>query len=208
MKNIKHKLISVAFIALALTSTGCNSETIAKQGIHYSVLPTLSYSIPEVVEIFALSCTHCRMMEELIHNIEYKSESDIQKMHCVYNEKTLNEAYLYYSAAIQTKDQPSRILMDALFAFIQHDVASMGDHEIEHKMTEIFHTYNLHPPKDLSDEETKKVAKLVERDRQLMKDLNLAAVPAIIVKGKYLINMREHKDLNALALTIKELKAI
>ncbi|CAG23827.1 thiol:disulfide interchange protein DsbA/DsbL [Photobacterium profundum] len=208
MKTVKKKCISIAFAILSLLSAGCNSDTIAKQGIHYTILPPISYELPEVVEIFSLSCTHCRMMEEIMHSLEIKSESDIQKMHCVFNKRTSTEAYLYYSAAIQTEDQPSRLLMDQLFAFIQHDAEGLSGLQVESKIRDIFHTYNLQAPEDLTAEQFEKISELVERDRQIMKELNLGSVPAIVVNGKYLINMNEHVNLDAVALTIKELKTI
>ncbi len=92
-------LIFIFAAVIPFLTSACNEQSVDSN--KFTAVASIEMPMPDVVEVFALSCGHCRNIEKMLTQLEQKADISIHKMHAVFNENTANEAYLYYSGDIQ-----------------------------------------------------------------------------------------------------------
>ncbi len=200
------KSIVPLFIAL-LTLVGCNDASIPKEGNKYKVVAEATDAAP-VVEVFSLACGHCRSMETMIPEIKKIAGVEIDKVHVTFNQSAQVAAYIFYTAAIQTNGAPEAALMEALFAYVQDTDDTVTEEERKSQLTNIFKTYNLASPYELTEEQHKQVYQKLSEAEQLVSSAEIASVPAFLVQGKYLVESNAHESLEDMANTISYLSKL
>lgn len=201
------KSIIPLFIAL-LALTGCNDASTPKEGDKYKVVTETAIETSPVVEVFSLACGHCRNMEMMLPEIKKMAGVEIDKVHVTFNQSAQVAAYIFYTAAIQTEGMPAPELMEALFAYVQDTDDNATEEERKSQLTEIFKTYNLASPYELTEEQHKQVYQKLSDAEQLVANAQIASVPAFLVKGKYLVESSAHESLEDMANTIRYLSAL
>jgi len=200
------KSIVPLFIAL-LTLVGCNDASIPKEGNKYKVVAEATDAAP-VVEVFSLACGHCRNMETMIPEIKKIAGVEIDKVHVTFNQSAQVAAYIFYTAAIQTNGAPEPALMEALFAYVQDTGDTVTEEERKSQLTNIFKTYNLASPYELTEEQHKQIYQKLSEAEQLVSSAEIASVPAFLVQGKYLVESSAHESLEDMANTISYLSKL
>lgn len=202
MKNrFKFTLIAL----LALLTIACGEQGVSAD--KYTTIEGVSTVQPDVVEIFSLGCGHCRSLENVLIKVEANSDIKINKTHVVFNESTLRYAYLYYAAEIQFSGHNSDFakFTGELFALIQADFQNANPEQKRELLSKLFKQYQLIEPQSLTEEHYIKIQKLAASAEKLGAEINLSSVPAILVKGKYLLDMNKHNNSNDLIKTINYL---
>ncbi|WP_028862709.1 thioredoxin domain-containing protein [Psychromonas aquimarina] len=197
-------ILLIAAVIPFLTSA-CNEQTIDSS--KFTTVDSIEMPLPDVVEIFALSCGHCRNIEKMLRELEQKAGISIHKMHAVFNERTANEAYLYYSADIQLPPvQKQRAeFTEHLFDLIQSPASAQFSNGRELYLKELFQLYDITNPEQLTQEQHEKIISLSRQSQDLVNAVRLSAVPTLIIKGKYIINLGAHRSLDDLQKTISYL---
>ncbi len=199
MKSI-FKPVFLLFVAV-FTLAGC-SDNNPTEGKEYTIIPTPMADAPAVVEIFSLSCDHCRSMESMIPAIEAMTKIDTAKIHVTFNESAQRSAYIYYTAAIQSNGKPSEEMMQDLFAYVQDGPSDLTPEQTKEALITLFKKYQLKSPIDLDEAQHEAVYQQMVTAETFVNNTQLASVPAFLVKGKYLINSSAHETLEDLAATI------
>ncbi|GHA42921.1 thiol:disulfide interchange protein DsbA/DsbL [Photobacterium aphoticum] len=202
--NKRIKFLAPAALLLAMLA-GCTDNNVPKEGTEYTVVPTPTKNVDNVVEVFSLGCGHCRSMETMLPAIKKLADVDVQQMHVTFNKSAELAAYIYYTAAIQTNGKPSPELKEALFSFVQDQSADMSEEDRQAKLNEIFAQYGLISPYALSEAQREQVFKLLTESRELETNAEITSVPSFLIQGKYLVNNAEHESLEDLANTIQYL---
>ncbi|EAR55420.1 hypothetical disulfide oxidoreductase [Photobacterium sp. SKA34] len=205
MKRIYQSFFVVLLAALTLTA--CSDSKTPQEGDKYSVIPTPMPNMPAVTEIFALSCGHCRNMEGLLPEIQKLSDTkDINQVHVIFNESAQKAAFIFYAAMIQTNNEPSHKLVEALFSFVQDSPKDLTDAQRKAALAKIFHDNGLKSPSELTKEQQAEIFKLFQQSEDIVRNAALQAVPAFLINGKYLVNTSSHDSLQDMANTITYLK--
>lgn len=110
------KTISKGFavIAAMMALSACDSgNTQPQQGKQYEVLPVSlqEYDLAPLTEAFALTCGHCRSMEEFVPQIESLTDQSVEKMHVTFNESAQVSAIIFYTAVMQLESTPDKAFM-------------------------------------------------------------------------------------------------
>lgn len=206
MKQYLKPALALLFTMVALV--GCNDTNNPKEGDKYTQISTPISDMPMVVEVFSLSCGHCRSMETMLPEIKKMAGVDIDKVHVTFNESAQVAAYIFYTASIQTNGKPSDKLMEQLFAYTQETPETATEAEKKVILEEIFTSNNLLSPYGLSEEQHKQVYKKMTEAESIVANSQLASVPAFIVNGKYIVQSDAHQSLDDMANTIKYLTTL
>ncbi|MGF1723974.1 thiol:disulfide interchange protein DsbA/DsbL [Photobacterium nomapromontoriensis] len=193
------------FAILLVALTGCSENDIPKEGVKYTVVPTPTANIANVVEVFSLGCGHCRNMETMLPEIEKLANVDVHQVHVTFNESAQLAAYIYYTAAIQMDGKPSQALVEALFAYVQDESAQLDEEQRQTKLKQIFDQYHLVSPFELNDAQRKQVYQQLTEANTIETNAHITSVPSFLVQGKYLVQSSAHESLKDLANTIKYL---
>lgn len=191
-----------------LTLAGCSEADVPKEGDKYTTIPTpiAQADMAEVVEVFSLVCGHCRKMEEQIPAIEAITKVRTDKVHVVFNESAQLAAIIYYTAAMQSDDGvPDKALMSELFAAIQ-DSDKFMTKEFQPVLDQIFGSRGMASPYTLDEKQRETVFAQLQFSEELVEKSQLQSVPAFLVKGKYLVQSSNHKDIEDIASTINYLR--
>lgn len=207
MKTIQTRVI---FILTLITTIFFTSACTDSKDIFidkYTEIAPVTIPVNNVVEIFSLTCGHCKNLENVLARIEASSEIKFQKTHVVFGEDTLRFAYLFYAAETQFKGDESRHFkfMSELFELVQTEFDSLSPEDKTRKIGMLFETYGMTSPQSLNEAQYIKIKQKADLAIDLSEELKLASVPAILVKGKYLINMNGHKNADELKETINYL---
>jgi thiol-disulfide isomerase/thioredoxin len=203
MVNIMKSIFKPAFLlfVVVVTLAGC-SDNNPTEGKEYTVIPTPIADAPAVVEIFSLSCDHCRSMESMIPAIEALTKIETAKTHVTFNESAQRSAYIFYTAAIQSNGKPNEEMMQDLFAYVQEGPSDLTPEQTKEALIVLFKKYQQKSPIDLDKAQHEAVYQKMVAAEILVSNTQLASVPAFLVKGKYLVNSRSHETLEDLAATI------
>ncbi len=196
----------IAFmILIPLSTSRCNKHVIDSN--KYSKVMIKTENLPDVVEIFTLSCQHCRNMEKLIEKLNIKIDKTVYKIHGVYNEKTFKEAYLYYSATTQltAKKQSLQESTAQLYELVQQQFPLLTLSEQTHLVTNFFIEKGITTPLDFTKKQHLTMIAMTKKSQDLVGELKINSVPAILIKGKYLVKLNRHKDVDDLAKTVNYL---
>ncbi len=194
-------LLSLIFIS-ACTDEQHNKNTQQK----YSVLETPIHvkNAPDVMEIFSLSCGNCRLMENEIPKIETVSKTKIAKTHATFNENASFAAFIFYTAMIQTDNNPPKSLINKLFKYVQEEQTSSQEMN-KSILSNIFTQYGLTSPFALNEDKKEALFAEMEKANEITIQSGITSVPTFVVKGKYIINTPAHKNAEEIASTISEL---
>ncbi len=166
--------------------------------------PMAMENTPNVMEIFSLTCGHCRSMEKELPKIEAASNQKIIQSHATFNESASFAAFIFYSAMIQTDNNPPKALIDDLFHYVQEE--QTGSQEMNRSiLLNIFHKYGLISPANLNEDQKEALFEAMEKADDITLMSEITSVPSFVVKGKYLINTAAHSNAQDIANTINEL---
>ncbi|PSV27304.1 MULTISPECIES: thiol:disulfide interchange protein DsbA/DsbL [unclassified Photobacterium] len=205
MKRIYQSFFVVLLAALTLTA--CSDSKTPQEGDKYSIIPTPMPNMPAVTEIFSLSCGHCRNMEGMLPEIQKLTNTkNINQVHVTFNESAQKAAFIFYAAMIQTNNEPSHKLVEALFSFVQDSPKDMTDAQRKVALSKIFHDNGLKSPYELTKQQQAEIFKLLQQSEDTVRNAALQSVPAFLINGKYLVNTSAHDSLQDMANTITYLK--
>lgn len=200
-----NRLLIVA--CLFFTITSISYADVPREGLQYTRLPEAIKNAPEVIEFFSLTCSHCPKMEAVLPKIEALTTSEINQVHVVFNDSARRAAFIYYAMVVQTHDQPERDMVNALFTYVQSrntDKNSLASNKL--KLAKLFDQYGLLSPDNLSKEQQKLITMKMAQSEAMVNAIELRSIPALIIRGRYLIELRAHKSIDELADTINYLK--
>ncbi len=166
--------------------------------------PIAMENTPNVMEIFSLTCGHCRSMEKEIPKIEAASNQTIKKVHATFNENASFAAFIFYSAMIQTDNNPPKALIDDLFKYVQEEQTSSPEMN-RSILLNIFDKYGLRSPANLDGHQQEALFAAIENANDITLMSEITSVPSFVVKGKYVINTAAHDSAKDIANTINEL---
>ena len=202
-KTLSRSSLIFTFIITLFFISGCeDTSTISSD--KYTTISPVTVQVDDVVEIFSLSCGHCKNLENVLQRIKDTTTIEFQKTHVVFSEDTLRFAYLFYAAETQFKGNDTQHFefMGKLFELIQTDFDKLSSEDKTRKIGVLFQAYNMQSPQTLNEAQYMAIQKQTNLAQDLSEELNVSSVPAILVKGKYLINMNGHKNAEELAETI------
>ncbi|PQJ84683.1 thioredoxin domain-containing protein [Aliivibrio sifiae] len=201
MKFIKPFLLILS-ISLFFSAYSYSGEP--KEGVQYETLssPLKSEVLSPVTEVFSLSCHPCRNMENFLPAINQELDTNIDKMHIIFNQSTYMTAMLYYAAEIQTKGTPDHSFINDLFSATQ-DYRSAK--EQQHAYEQAFISRDLTSPTKLSREQINILTNKVKNAKAVSEKSRINAVPTFIVNGKYTIILGGHANPKEIADTIRYL---
>ncbi|SKA74488.1 thiol:disulfide interchange protein DsbA/DsbL [Enterovibrio nigricans] len=199
--KIKHLLLP---LLAAITLTACSDEP--KDTPKYTTLetPVTVTNVPSINEIFSLSCSACRAMEDAIPAIEQAVGEKVGKSHVTFNESSTFAALIYYSAISQTNGNPPEALVKDLFKYVQEQQTESVE-ENKTILSALFAKYGLTSPYDLDEAQQEKMFAEIERADQITVESGITSVPAFLVNGKYLVHTNAHESAADLASTLKTL---
>ena len=195
------------FVLIALTATlllsACGDPAIPQEGKQYVALPTQleDKTLLPVMEVFSLTCSHCRKMESFIAQISQQAGADIGKIHVTFNQSARAAAIFYYAAEMQLDDKPGAVLMDELFAAIQmapDTPASKRKAAIE----KIFRSRDLISPEQFNTQQNQQLMNKLALAERLSTQSGINSVPTFIVKGRYQVIVAGHDNPEQIANTI------
>ncbi|WP_165366908.1 thiol:disulfide interchange protein DsbA/DsbL [Aliivibrio finisterrensis] len=204
MKSIIKPLLLALSSALFLTACGDTNEP--KEGVQYEVLSTTlqNDSLAPVTEVFALSCGHCRNMENFLPVISQEAGTDIGKMHITFNQSAHVAAMFYYAAEMQVDGAPDHAFMEDLFAATQ-----MGEGttltEQQKAYSKAFTSRGLTSPYEFNEEQRDILIQKVDTAKLLSEQSGISSVPTFVVNGKYNVLVGGHDDPKKIAETIRYL---
>lgn len=204
MKSIIKPLLLILSSALFLTA--CNDENSPKEGTHYEVLstPLTQDSVAPVTEVFALSCGHCRNMENFLPVISQEAGADIGKMHITFNQSAHIASMFYYAAEMQVDGTPDHAFMEDLFSATQIGKEATLT-EQEEMYTKAFTSRGLTSPYEFNKEQRDILIKKVDNAKLLSEQSGISSVPTFVVNGKYNVLIGGHDDPKKIAETIRYL---
>lgn len=199
-----HKKIFTALITLvsALILSACSESNTPQLDKHFSKLPhdVTSYGLSPITEVFSLTCGHCLNMEEHLPEIEKLTNQTIGKVHVTFNQSAKVSAMFYYTAEMQFgKKPPSEFLQRLFKAMQQRDIT---DQDRQALLEGIYTDAGIISPYQLSKKQSASMLQLVTVAEEISSKADINSVPSFIIKGKYLLNTEEHKDIQQLADTI------
>ncbi|KLV05211.1 peptide permease [Photobacterium aquae] len=203
MKKLLTFLAPLTLVAALLG--GCSDSNVPKEGEQYTVVPTPTENVADVIEVFSLGCGHCRNMEQVLPTLKELAKTDVEQMHVTFNESAQIAAYMFYTAAFQMDGKPSPEIKEDLFAFIQGGSEGLDATQREAKIKEIFSKYNIKSPFDLTETEQQTVYNLMKTANEFENNARVTSVPVFIVKGKYMIQSDKHESVEEIATTIRYL---
>ncbi|OCH59803.1 thiol-disulfide isomerase [Aliivibrio fischeri] len=204
MKSFIKPLLLILSSALFLTA--CSDNNDPKEGVQYEVLSTSleNDGMAPVTEVFALSCGHCRNMENFLPVISQEAGTDIGKMHITFNQSAHIASMFYYAAEMQVDDAPDHAFMEDLFAATQ-----MGEGttltEQQEAYSKAFTSRGLVSPYDFNEEQRDILIKKVDNAKMLSEKSGISSVPTFVVNGKYNVLIGGHDDPKKIADTIRYL---
>ena len=204
MKSIIKPLLLVLSSALFLTACGDTNEP--KESVQYEVLSTTlpTDSIAPVTEVFALSCGHCRNMENFLPVISQEAGTDIDKMHITFNQSAHVAAMFYYAAEMQVDGTPDHAFMEDLFAATQMGEGTTLTQQQE-AYAKAFTSRGLTSPYDFNEEQRDILIQKVDNAKMLSEQSGISSVPTFVVNGKYNVLIGGHDDPKKIAETIRYL---
>ncbi len=201
------KIIVLLFTTLSLLLVGCtDSNSNPVEGKHYQALPVnlSTYRLPQLVEVFSLSCGHCRKMEQAIPTIEKLTGESVGKIHVTFNEGAQISAMIYYAAEMQLGQKPDSEMMESLFAAVQMGSESTSNDKKE-AIDGAFHSRGLVSPYDFDETQQQQLFKSIHLADEITTKAQINSVPTFIVNGKYQVITSAHQDIESMAETIKYL---
>ncbi|MUK62856.1 thioredoxin domain-containing protein [Aliivibrio fischeri] len=204
MKSFIKPLLLILSSALFLTA--CSDNNDPKEGVQYEVLSTSleNDGMAPVTEVFALSCGHCRNMENFLPVISQEAGTDIGKMHITFNQSAHIASMFYYAAEMQVDGTPDHAFMEDLFAATQ-----MGEGttltEQQEAYSKAFTSRGLVSPYDFNEEQRDILIKKVDNAKMLSEKSGISSVPTFVVNGKYNVLIGGHDDPKKIADTIRYL---
>ncbi len=204
MKSIIKPLLLILSSALFLTA--CSDSNEPKEGVQYEVLPAelAGANMAPVTEVFALSCGHCRNMENFLPVISQEAGTDIYKMHITFNQSAHVAAMFYYAADMQVEGTPDHAFMEDLFAATQMGEGTTLTQQQE-AYSKAFTSRGLTSPYDFNDEQRDILIQKVDNAKMLSEQSGISSVPTFVVNGKYNVLIGGHDDPKKIAETIRYL---
>ncbi|ELA8152877.1 thiol:disulfide interchange protein DsbA/DsbL [Vibrio parahaemolyticus] len=197
----------VALFAAIATLSACDSgNSQPQQGKQYEVLPVSlqEYNLAPLTEAFALTCGHCRSMEEFVPQIESLTEQKVEKMHVTFNESAQISAIIFYTAVMQLDATPDKAFMADLFAAVQMGADATAE-ERQQAVEKAFESRNLISPYHLDEAKQEKLFEYITKAESITTRGQINSVPAFIVNGKYQVITGGHDSVEAMAETINYL---
>ena len=193
---------SLIFMALLV---GCSKSDHPQEGKQFERLPAdmSAYQLPIVTEVFSLNCGHCANMESAIPQLESATNQTVGKLHVIYNQSAQISAMIYYSAQTQLGAMPSHAMMKAMFEAVQMEGATAQQQK--QAINKAFSDQGLSSPDTLTEPQQKALFSAMQQAADISKKGQINAVPTFIVKGKYMVLLAGHKDLDDIANTINYL---
>ena len=201
MKSIIKPLLLLLSSALFLSA--CNDSNAPKEGVQYEILPAAlaDENMAPVTEVFALSCGHCRNMENFLPVISKEAGIDIAKMHITFNQSAHIAAMFYYAAEMQLDATPDHAFMDDLFAATQIKKGTTAA-EQQAAYAGAFTSRGLISPYQFNEQQRDILIKKVDNATLLSEKSGISSVPTFVVKGKYNVLISGHDNPKKIAETI------
>ncbi|EHD2240095.1 thiol:disulfide interchange protein DsbA/DsbL [Vibrio vulnificus] len=201
LNRIKH--ISLLLLA-ALVLTACSDNNQPTEGVQYKTLAKslTSYQLPEVTEVFALTCGHCRTMESVIPQLQKQTGKTFGKLHVTFNDSAQISAFIFYTAMMQLNDIPDHDFMNELFAAVQMGPEVSGV-EKQQALEAAFEKRGLVSPYQLEKAQQEKMFELFQNADEISQVAQINSVPTFIVNGKYQVITSAHQNAEEIGNTIK-----
>lgn len=196
------KYYALLFISLIFL-TACQPKETPEKGKQYTQLqnPIQASSLEPVTYIFALTCHTCRDMQMGLSQIEKEINQSIGLLPLTTNVQNQTAALFYFSAAMQTKKQlDNEVLQDLYNVLLQNEGQTLTQQQ--RSIEKVFIQHNLVSPYQFDNMQQQLLSRELNQTIQLNHQLKLIEAPAFLVKGKYLVNVSAHENLDDIANTI------
>lgn len=181
---MKKILIFVAAMLMLPLANAAKYE----EGVHYDVINEQATAKPEVAEYFSYFCPHCNRFEPVMMDvIERLQGSDIKvnKNHVSFIGRNMGvEMQKAFAAAELLKVEEK--ISPAIFAAVHEQKRRMSSRE---DLRVIFTDAGIEAKKFDAAVNSFAVNGMVSRMDKNTRDMKIRGVPALIVNGKYQINM-------------------
>ena len=189
----KSIIVVVVIVAIGLAGygilygTGADVSGKIAEGSHYRLIegaPENPRTI-EVVEYFSYECVHCRNFDALIE----------QWKHTLPEGARFRRAHVAYSSsvALLARSHVALDLRDALEANHKRIFRAIHDRNRQFRsgamMADYVDGYGIDREAFIDAFDSPRVAKTVRNNDQAFRDASLTGVPALVVAGKYVVNM-------------------
>ena len=193
MKNFLKILLLIAFIPF---TTQAEEESKFKDGTHYYIIKKVATPTPEVVEFFSFYCPHCLTFEPAMLALKESlpDSIEVKKNHVNFLGKGMGkELTLAYAAAeaLNIEDKISSLIFDRIHTQRKEINGPKG-------VLEIFAEAGVAEEEAeaaLSSFMVNGAAAYMQRRTE---ELEIRGVPALIVNGKFSVNLdsvRSHEEL-------------
>ncbi|ELP5727733.1 thiol:disulfide interchange protein DsbA/DsbL [Vibrio vulnificus] len=198
IKQISLLLFTVFAVA------ACSDNNQPTEGVQFKALPKpLSGAmLPEVTEVFSLTCGHCRTMESVIPQLEQQTGKKFGKLHVTFNESAQISAFIFYTAVMQLNDVPDHAFMEELFAAVQMGPEVSGL-EKQQALEAAFEKRNLVSPYQLEKDQQDQMFVLFQQADNISQIAQINSVPTFIVNGKYQVITSGHQNAEDIGKTIQ-----
>lgn len=201
-----NKFAITFFALLTMLLAGCSQSDSPVEGKQYKALPVnlATYRLPQLVEVFSLSCGHCRKMEEALPTIEQLTNQSIGKIHVTFNEGAQISAMIYYAAEMQLGKKPDSEMMAELFSAVQMGPESTGEQK-KVAIDAAFQDRGLTSPYDFTEVQQQQLFSAIQLADEITSKAQINGVPTFIVNSKYEIITSGHQSVEEIANTINYL---
>lgn len=201
--SIKALLIVFASVLFLIA---CSDEKAPKEDQQYATLPTFldDKNLAPVTEVFSLTCSHCRKMENFLAQISEQAGADIGKLHIAFNQSAQAAAVFYYAAEMQLGQVPDHAFMDELFAAVLMGKDSTNAQR-DKAIKKAFSSRRLLTPEQFSKQQSEQLRNILDNVQGLSTKSAINAVPTFIVNGRYQVLVGGHDSPEELADTIRYL---
>jgi protein-disulfide isomerase len=198
---------SFSILALVVAVAACSESSTPVEGKQYRTLDTnlATYRLPQVTEIFSLSCGHCRNLEPMLPALEEQTGEKLGKLHVMFNDSAKIAAMIFYTAVMQSENgKVPADMKDSLFALVQD--RDLDGEAKKAELDRIFHSRDMVSPYELDKTQQEQLFRYLEVAESVSVEAQINAVPTFIVNGKYEVMVSGHQGIDEIAETINYLK--
>jgi thiol:disulfide interchange protein DsbA len=210
MQNRREFLSFSALLALSLGSPLARAQGARDDGAPYIRLatpqPTQSPGKIEVLEFFSYACPHCKDFHPILKRWVARQPSTVafRRIPVVWPGRVMwkNLAQFYYT--LEQTDDLAR-LDDAVFIAIHEQRQNLYD---EARMTSWYVKQGGDSKKFSAAFKSFSVQSKLRRAEQIIQDMKIESVPALVVEGQYLVQgdswQRQIENLDALIASLRK----
>lgn len=205
--------LAIVAVLICVSVLPARAATSWIEGTHYTVLkPAQPTTVPkgkvEVMEIFSYACPYCNKFQPIVlqleHSLPRKAQMVFLPASFIPTEDWPMFQQAYFAAqALGIANRTHQAMYDAVWKTGQLAIVDPGTNQLKHPLPTIedaaqvyAHLTGVSPEKFLAAARSFGVATEMHEADQQIEDMQIPGTPAIVVDGKYRVEMESLKSLS------------